>query len=273
MYRLSLKIDGDISIEAFREALVNFIQVLHEVDEAVSGTRSTRWKLADMHRSSPAVLTWVGEPRPTPKAKSKPRDLAPKVAEAMIAGIEKLERGDGRPLAFTDDALDATKRLAHLRMRHGITSIGISGEVVDRKSKRPKSIKTLDLTERTAASVNDLIGPKYTSQGSVEGMLQAVNSRGTLYFVVYDSIWNSRVKCDIPEHLKAKALAAFDKRVLVRGLVSTDSSGHPRLVKAEDIDEFPTRDELPQSLRGLDPDYTDGLAVDEYLKKRWAGDG
>ena len=29
---------------------------------------------------------------------------------------------------------------------------------------------------------------------------------------------------------------------------------------------------LPQSLRGIDPDYTAGLDVSTYVKKRWAGD-
>lgn len=266
MYRLSLRIDGDISIEAFQEAVVNFVRVLHEVDEAISGRRSVRWRLAELRRGSPAVLTWVGEPRRAPKAKGPARDYSPAVGDMTISGMEKLERGEGRPDGFTDDALDATKRLAHLRARGGITSVAIAGE-----SDRRKRPKTLDLTERAAAAVNDLIGPKYTAIGSVEGILQGINSHGTLYFAVYDSIWGGRVKCDIPLDLKPKALNAFDKRVLVRGMVSTDVAGHPRYVKVEDIDEFPVRDELPQSLRGIDPDYTDGLAVEEYLKKRWAG--
>lgn len=267
MYKLSLRIDGNISIEAFQEAIVNFVRVLHEVDEAISGRRSVRWKLAELRRGSPAVLTWVGEPRSLSRAKEKARDFSPVIGETAISGMEKLERGEGRPDAFSDDALDATKRLAHLTVRTGITSIAIAGETADRR-KRPK---TLDLTERAAASVNDLIGPKYTSMGSVEGTLQGINSHGTLYFAVYDSIWGGRVKCDIPPDLKPKALTSFDKRVLVRGIVSTDAAGHPRHIKVEDIEEFPGREELPQSLRGIDPDYTDGLTVEEYLKKRWAG--
>ena len=269
MYKLSLRIDGDISIESFREAIVNFIKLLHEVDETVSGgDRSVRWKLADLRRGSAAILTWVGEPRPPRTKKERVRDLAPIVGEEVIAGMEKLERGEGRPVVFSDDALDATKRLAHLRTRRGITGLAIAGENADGK----KRLRILDVTERVAATVNDLIGPKYIATGSVEGMLQVINSHGTLYFSVYDSIWGGRVRCDIPEGLKAKAISAFDKRVLVRGIVSTDAAGHPRHVKAEDIEELPSREQLPQSLRGIAPDYTGELGVGEYLKKRWAGD-
>lgn len=268
MYKLSLRIDGDIVIEAFREAIVNFITLLHEVDEAVSGGRSVRWKLADLRRESPAVLTWVGEPRKTRTKKGPVQDFSPAVGEELMEGVEKLERGLGRPRVFSDDALDATKRLAHLKMRRGITGIAIRGENADPR----KGPKTIDVTERAAAAVNDLIGPRYTAPGSVEGTLQAINSHGHLYFVVYDNIWGGRVRCDIPESLKRKALDVFDQRVLVRGLVSTDAAGHPRHVKVEGIDPLPGRDRLPQSIRGLDPDYTAGFDVAEYVRKRWSGD-
>lgn len=37
-----------------------------------------------------------------------------------------------------------------------------------------------------AATVNEIIGPKYTTAGSVEGTLQAINSHGMLFFNIYD---------------------------------------------------------------------------------------
>lgn len=271
MYKLTLRIDGDISIEAFRQAIDNFMLLLHEVDEAISGPgqRSVRWRLADLRHGSPAVLMWVGEPRRRRTKKKEPiRDLSPMIGEAVISGVEKLERGEGRPPAFTDDALDAIKRLAHLKMRRGITGIAISGENTDRK----KRLKMLDVTERVAATVNEIIGPKYTAPGSVEGMLQAINSHGTLYFAIYDSIWGGRVQCDMPSELKPEAIRLFDQRVLVKGQVATDASGHPRRVKAESIEPLPERITLPQSLRGLDRDYTEGLSSSEYLKRQWTAE-
>jgi len=229
-----------------------------------------RWKLADLRRGSPAILTWAGEPRRrrTRKDQALPYDLSPIIGEAVISGMEKLERGEGRPREFSDDALDATARLAYLRRPRGITSVAIMGE----NSERTKERKTLALTERVAAAVNDIIGPKHSAIGSVEGTLQAIHSHGELYFAIYDSVWGSRVKCDIPQELKPKALAAFDQRVIVRGIVSTDAAGHPRHVKVQEIQELPKRDQLPQSLRGIDADYTAGLDVSTYVKKRWAGD-
>jgi hypothetical protein len=268
MYKLSLSIDGDISIEAFGEAIESFMRLLHEVDTAVSGGRSVRWKLADLRRASPAVLTWIGEPRRADKRELPLGDLTAVVGERILSGVDTLERGAGRPPDFSDDALDASKRLAHLRARGRITRLVISAENSDRAIGR----RGLEVTERVAATVDEIIGPKYTATGSVEGKLQTISSHGRLFFNVYDSIWGGRVRCEFPEALTPQALNAFDRRVLVTGIVSTDAAGHPRVVKVEAIRELPERAELPQSLKGIDPDYTGGRDVSEYTKKRWTGD-
>lgn len=264
VYKLSLTLDGEITIEAFRDALDSFVDVLRQVDRSISGTRSIRWKLADLRRASPATLTWVGEPR---RLKGVDTTAMPVVVgESILAGLEQLEWGRGRPRGFTDDALDAMKRLVSLKRDEVITSVVVSGQASDSEA----APRTLALTERVVAAVNDLIGPKYTALTSVEGRLEAINAHGGLFFNVYDSAWGGRVRCDFPESLKEDALKAFDQRVLVHGVVKTDAAGHPRHVRVERLERLPLRKELPQSLRGIDRDYTGGLTSSEYLKKRWS---
>jgi hypothetical protein len=158
--------------------------------------------------------------------------------------------------------------LARVKMRRGITSMAIIGETVS-GDEAPTPPDVTDITERVAAAVNEIIGPKYTAPGAVDGVLQAINSRGTLYFTIYDSVFGSRVQCDIPDRLKGDALAAFDERVLVSGLVARDAEGHPRHVKAERIERLGAL-ELPQSIRGLDPDFTGPLSSSEYVKRSWS---
>ncbi len=272
MYRLSLRIDGEITIEAFNEAVANFMRLLREVERSVTGgERFIKWTLREMQRSSPALMTWEGTtrarrrkrnetPKPTP-------DYAPVVGIAVLSGIGKLERGEGRPESFTDDALDASFNLSRVKARRAITTLALIGE----NGNREQGPDVRNVTERVAASVKDIIGPKYTAPGGVEGVLQAINSRGLLYFVIYDSIFGSRVRCDIPDRLKRAALDVFDQRVLVSGMVSRDSEGHPRHVAVESIQALGAGvlpDDLP-----ADPDFTDGLEIGEYLRRRWAGNG
>lgn len=272
VYRLSLRIDGDITIEAFRDALANFLHLLREVEESVAGERSVRWTLEALHHGSLAVMTWKGVPRPQRKKKVqvvKP-DYAPIVGGALISGVRKLERGEGRPEAFTDEALDATLNLARVKMRPGINALSLIGENGAAADKEAEEPNVLEVTERVAASVNEIIAPRYTAPGAIEGTLQAISSRGRLYFVIYDSVFGARVRCDIPDTLKPRALASFDERVLVTGMVSRDAQGHPRLIKAQEIERIGSEG-LPSSIRGLDPDFTGRLTSAEYLRQGWSG--
>jgi hypothetical protein len=59
MYRLSLIVDGDTTIETFRAAVSRFFAMLHEVDESVCGGRFVRWRLESFHHGSPPVVTCV----------------------------------------------------------------------------------------------------------------------------------------------------------------------------------------------------------------------
>ncbi|MBM4441943.1 MAG: hypothetical protein FJ027_16125 [Candidatus Rokubacteria bacterium] len=268
MYRLSLRIDGDITIEAFRDAVTNFLRLLREVEESVVGESAVRWTLEELRRSSPAVMTWLGSERPRRrrrKAEVVRPDYAPIIGKAVISGIGKLERGQGRPESFSDEALEATMNLAKVRTRRGISALVLVGE--NGAPHEPPS-ETM-LTERAAASVKEIVTPRYTAPGSIEGRLQGINSRGILYFVVYDNVYGSRVRCDIPPGLKREALEAFDHRVVVTGMVARDAEGHPRHIAVERIEPI-IASSLPQSIRGLDPDFTGNLSTAEYLKRGWS---
>ena len=127
----------------------------------------------------------------------------------------------------------------------------------------------MEVTERVAASVKDIIAPRSTTPGAVEGLLQGINSRGLLYFVIYDLVYGHRVRCDIPDTLKPCALSAFDRRVLVTGMVARDAEGHPRHITVEEIEPI-SSEELPRSIRGLDPEFTGDLSTAEYVKRGWS---
>lgn len=271
MYRLSLRIDGEITIEAFNEAVASFQRLLREVERSVAGERAIKWTLREMQRSSPALMTWEGTTRPRRRKRNEtPRptpDYAPMVAAAVLSGVGKLERGEGRPDSFTDDALDASSDLSRVQARRAITTLALIGE----NGNREQGPSVLNVTARVAAAVKDIIGPKYSAPGAVEGVLQAINAHGLLYFVIYDSVYGSRVRCDIPDRLKRAALDAFEKRVLVGGMVARDSEGHPRHVSVDSIRSLDA-EALPDDLPA-DPDFTDGLEIGEFLRRRWSGNG
>lgn len=69
----------------------------------------------------------------------------------------------------------------------------------------------------------------------------------------------------IPDKSKRAALEAFHQRVLV----ARDSEGRPRHLTAQSIQQI-APETLPSSLP-IDPDFTGGLDVAEYLRRNWSG--
>jgi hypothetical protein len=264
MQKVGITIDGDhITMEAFMAAVGNFLAVLRGVDQGLLQKPAVRWRLGELHYGSPATVVCIAEPR----SRKVRRDSVTMVVNAVVTGLGNLEANrSGRPVGFTDDALEAAKRLVEARGRGGISTLVVTSSETDHIA----SAQRLVLTQRAAAAVDDLIAGKYRSIGSVEGRLQVLSTHTTPYFAVYDDVWGARVRCEFPDSLKSAALNAFDQRVVVRGVVLSDVGGRPRHVKVEDLTPLPSRDDLPQSLRGADREFTGRLDAAEYIRRRWA---
>lgn len=258
MYELRITLDGDrIEMKAFLDAVSTFVHLLRTVDETVSRSRSVRWRLATLRYSSPAVVGCVGEPRSlnTP-------DQAPLVGRAVLSGLGQLERRV-RPTAFSDEALDLAKHLADLKDRGGIQRVSIAEPHADQPA-------TLTLTREIAAAVDDLIGAKYESLGSIIGRLELVSSHGgMLRCNIYEDASGKPVRCDFPETLKKAVLDAFDQRVHAAGTIKRDASGQPRHITLDSLEVLPTGAPRSASITGLAPDFTDGLDSADWLDNRW----
>jgi len=252
-FEFSIVLDGDkIDMNRFLEAIGSFLRLLRTVEAGDTVT----WKLATLHYSSPAVIGCIG----APKKKGAPNN-APLVARSVMEGLYDLECG-GRPKAFSDEALEAARRLSELRGKGGIRKVAVIGQ------SGGKPVTSL-LSPKVAAAVEEIIGPKYESIGSVQGELVLVSSRGgVLRCNIQDKVSRKAVRCEFPNSLKADVLNAFDRVVVGFGTVMRDSSGNPRIIKLTSIDPVPET-ELPQSLAGIDPEITGGLDVVEYLKRLW----
>lgn len=261
MFKLSISLVGeDLTLRVFSDAVSTFLDLLHEVDRTVSHRPEVTWRVAELRYDSPATVSVIGIP------KTKAVDPTPIIGRAILAGFERLETGEGRPIHFSDEALDAAKRLGGLRGRGGVRRISLAGgDPLHPDAER----KALEITQRVAAAVDDLIGEKFESIGSVEGRLETISAHGTLSLTVYESLTGRAVKCDLAQNLKPQALAAFEKRVLVRGTVIRDSSGRARRIRAERLEVFPDEKSMPESVIGIDKDFTEGMDTAEFLDKRW----
>ena len=87
--------------------------------------------------------------------------------------------------------------------------------------------------------------------GTIEGELSTLSNRGGPHFTIYEPIWDTGVRCTVPDALVASMQEMWTKRVAAHGLIHYDAEGHPLSIRAEQVELFPY-DETPiGEFRGL----------------------
>ncbi len=236
---LVLKLDRpEVFVEEFMEAVQALLAVVREVAQEQAGDATgLRWIITEL-RTGSAVLKAIPE--------SIDGALTPAVVERILRstgeGIHVLETGEGRPPYFNDSALRNARRLASILAEGDVgTSTVRLGPV------------TITPTRRLAAAVDELIVGKLKSIGTVEGALVTVSKRDGYRFFVEDRVGGRRVECHFRLDLLGAVLAAFDKRVMVRGVVWSRKDGMPQRIDVRSFEVLEDDDALPRAraVRGI----------------------
>ena len=192
MNRLSLRLDGsDISMDAFIKAADAFLALLKSVDLSVhGGNRLIRWRLAELSYSSPATIAADGRP----SRRDIQADPTPRAAEMLLDGIEAIEVRSFMFPEFSDDVLESARTLGSLRGQGGIANVTLMG-MNEAPTTLPRSVP---VTQRVVAAVDDVLKEKHRALGSVEGRLEGINIHGEYYLNVYEVVHGKRVRCVFP---------------------------------------------------------------------------
>ena len=110
---ITVSVEGqtpDLLAQPFLHAMGRSLEILRDLDTSIAMRRrpTLRWAISHMHIGSPAVMTLRALPPTTGK------DVSQDVANRYVDGLDLLARGERLPDFFSEDALNATKRLADL---------------------------------------------------------------------------------------------------------------------------------------------------------------
>lgn len=227
---LTVDIDGSLlPFDKFRKAQEELANILHEVDQNLGEKKrpSVNWVVSSVTSGS-VHLTIQGI--------ATERVAMAEIAEVVTTvekGIATLEEYPKRPPFFSDRALESAKCLASL-IGKDISTIRVGAN-----SKR------VNLTQHLVANVDELIGARYKSFGSVEGVLNAIDLSQKPLFRIYDLLTGKGVKCHFMPGLIDEIKDALGKRVSVYGLIRSREDGQKVSVEVEDMEVFPNETELP----------------------------
>ncbi|HZR05427.1 MAG TPA: hypothetical protein VFA61_06335 [Candidatus Udaeobacter sp.] len=235
---LSLDLRGSLPIEKFEKAIGAFFDLIKEVTkEALNENQKIRWTVTV--RSGSATVNAIPHYAPDVAAEAR------QILRAVPQGIQAIERGsEESPRFFSREAIKAVKRLGALQ---SLKPDDVTGVRI-----RSDSVKA-NITPKSVASADALIGGQHQAFGSIEGKMQTITDREGFRFVVYDSLYDNRVDCFVDEDLMEQAIASFRHRVRVSGTVQYDRQGDPVSVKVNEIYAFPKNSELPsvKRIRGI----------------------
>jgi hypothetical protein len=236
--------DGlSVEIDASELTLSRLDQLTHDIAALVrevtgeltgGGKDAVQWVVEEIRRESPLRL----ELSPRAAKDDVPPQLVGQVASVITEGIALIEERPERPRYFNDTALDRAKDLA--------SRIGDEVRAVRFRRRNGALSKSVTVTQRLAANVDEIIGPRLERFGTVEGRLEGVLVHRRRVFYIWETLTNRRVECTFGDRIElADVLAAFGRRVSVRGLIRTRKTGEKLSVEAGDLYVFPPEEELP----------------------------
>jgi len=186
---------------------------------------------------------------------SAPYEVAREVTDAVMNGLEQLQREAQRPPLFSDTAMKFAEQLVQPQED---TLIEVSLQRHDQH---------LVLTPSVAQHVRALLAPRLSEITSVEGRIYRMNTNAQT-FGLYDARRKHAIQCRYPVTLFEQVREALDRAAFVFGKAHTDATGAILSMEARRIrlatpsGSRRTIDELYGSI----PDLTDGLDSVAYVR-------
>ena len=142
----------DVPARSFVQAARHSLAILQDLDANIShkAQGSIRWVIGRLHKGSPAEISYRAV-NPTTGT-----DFSAEIARNYLDGLEMLSAGKRPPSVFHERSLQAARNLAHIRGHAGIKSLRVQSNG-----------RSMVITEKIAASVDDLLEQSFEAIGSI----------------------------------------------------------------------------------------------------------
>lgn len=206
---LTLKLDGEVSLDQFARAVENFKRLVAALTAEVSKGDKVQWTIAGLDYGS-ASATVQGS---TPNREPEP---VLRVIRAYTTIGQALERGLQPP--FSPRVTRPARVLAGLP---------------DDKLEVVRFVTAIDASElRSNPTMNAPVLLHRAAYGAIQGRVQTLSETRGLRFVLYDVVTSSPVSCYLREDHREIMRGVWGRKAIVEGLVTRDTvRGFPVAVR------------------------------------------
>ncbi len=255
---LRLEITGEprnITAYGFISAIDNWLRVLNDLDSGISHQPqgSLDWFVSSLSMGSLAVEI-------ESRSRLEEVNVGPEVAEAFLTGMEQIERAEASPPYLSEPGMRRLRQLVRLVGREGAAGFKVT-----------HLQRTVEVSARASANIDQFMRIQQRSIGSVEGRLETISVHGRKpRFIVYHDITRKAITCRFEgmDWLE-RAKDALGSRVNVLGEVYYNIKGEPLRVEPQELRTLRRKEELPTTseLGGSDKELTGSLSTEEHLRR------
>jgi hypothetical protein len=259
-----------VSLQTYTTATLKFLQLLREIDSAISGKGGgmVNWYVVnassgehdETEKPESFIIEIESKLKPAPRRPRRPiRDTAYAVAQSFVTGFENIEHRGISPPYLSEFGLERLQAMMQLLHRNGAR--GFTAEAVDAN-------RSVAITDKAAKTLAELLPPRRMEEGSVEGALETVSVHNAKKFVIYDSLTGKGVTCLISDDSTLKlASTNLGKKVRVTGKVFFNIKEEPIRIEVGNLRVLGLKNPpTVAELTGSDPDFTGHLTTDEYIR-------
>lgn len=237
---LTLEIDGkNVTPEKFMKAVRAFFGLVNEVTRELAGPKEfIHWTVQVKHGSNLVGIV-------PSHVNARPMVLD-NIYARVHEGIESLENSAAEPEGMPEPAL------RHIRDLGSIAGVGDDSDDTTIRvwaKKLPAPI-----THKASAHVAVLLAESYEDFGSIDGRVHVISDEGgNLHVFITEPVGGRRIRCYFEEEMLPSFLAAFRKRVEVKGKIKYRRDHKPISIFASRLTEYPASKDLPsyREMRGI----------------------
>ena len=209
---LTLILEGEVTLEAFAEAIETFRGLVSALSDEVSGDAEIKWIVTALSSSSAvATVQGVGDPK-----------AVDPIVRAYERTGECLEAST--PIPYSRRVRKRAERLTGL-ITGGIESIRLETDQRD-VILRQRSVR------EPAGTLRVPVVPTQDAYGTVEGMVETLSRRRGLRFTLYDIVYDKAVSCYLAAGYEDIMRDAWGKRAVAFGHIHRDPlTGRPLTVR------------------------------------------
>jgi hypothetical protein len=226
------------------------------------------WRVVDLRHSSPATVTLeevlprltVTKQRAREKMTREQRqaEAAPPIIERFMTVMSQI-----RARATVPENRHDLSLLESYRELSSVTEQHVASFQIEAQRKRVK----IDATFRK--NIDTIIGPDELVEGSLTGMVEAINLHNTLRFNLYPIVGPKKVAGAFSADMKREVIEAIDRYVRIHGTLRYKSwAPYPHAIDVKSIEVLPHDDDLPTlgQLRGVAPEATSDMTSEDFVR-------